>query len=72
MTLDAPGRLERLMAAGELADGIGSEEEVAAKVRAFEEQGVDRLIVSPVHGAPDERLHTTKRLAEMVGAGVAS
>ncbi|MGH2952104.1 MAG: LLM class F420-dependent oxidoreductase, partial [Solirubrobacterales bacterium] len=29
---------------------IGSEAEVAAKVRAFEAQGVDRLIVSTVHG----------------------
>ena len=32
MTLDAPGRLERLMAAGELADGIGSEEEVLPRI----------------------------------------
>ncbi|MGZ5347674.1 MAG: LLM class F420-dependent oxidoreductase [Solirubrobacterales bacterium] len=51
---------------------IGTEEEVAAKVKAFEEQGVDRLIVSPVHGTPEERLHTIRRLSEMVGAGVAS
>ena len=33
---------------------------------------MDRLIVSPVHGTPEERLHTIRRLSEMVGAGVAS
>jgi F420-dependent oxidoreductase-like protein len=48
---------------------IGTEDEVAAKVKSFEEQGVDRLIVSPVHGSPQERLHTIERLSEMVGAG---
>ena len=47
---------------------IGTEDEVAARVKAFEAQGVDRLIVSPVHGSPDERMHTVERLAEMVGA----
>jgi F420-dependent oxidoreductase-like protein len=51
---------------------IGTEEEVAARVKAFEEQGVDRLIVSPVHGSPEERLHTIQRLSALVGAGVAS
>ena len=39
-----------------------------SKVKAFEEQGVDRLIVSPVHGDAAERMHTIERLAEMVGA----
>ena len=48
---------------------IGTEDEVAAKVKAFEEQGVDRLIVSPVHGDAAERMHTIEKLAEMVGAG---
>jgi alkanesulfonate monooxygenase SsuD/methylene tetrahydromethanopterin reductase-like flavin-dependent oxidoreductase (luciferase family) len=48
---------------------IGTEDEVAARVKAFEEQGVDRLIVSPVHGDHGERLHTIERLAAMVGAG---
>ncbi len=48
---------------------IGSEDEVADRVKAFEQQGVDRMIVSPVHGSPEERLHTVGRLAEMVGAG---
>jgi F420-dependent oxidoreductase-like protein len=51
---------------------IGTEDEVAKRVKAFEEQGVDRLIVSPVHGSPEERLHTIQRLSELVGAGVAS
>src|ERR671919_76753 len=37
---------------------IGTEEEVAERVKSFEEQGVDRLIVSPVHGDHGERLHT--------------
>jgi F420-dependent oxidoreductase-like protein len=47
---------------------IGTEDEVAERMRAFEEQGVDRVIVSPVHGTPEERLHTLKRLADVVGA----
>src|SRR5687768_12308200 len=51
---------------------IGTEDEVAARVKAFEEQGVDRLIVSPVHGEHAERLHTIERLADMVGAGAAA
>jgi F420-dependent oxidoreductase-like protein len=48
---------------------IGSEDEVAERVRRFADAGIARLIVSPVHGAPDERLHTLERLADMVGAG---
>jgi F420-dependent oxidoreductase-like protein len=48
---------------------IGTEEEVAERVRRFADAGVARLIVSPVHGAPDERLHTLERLADMVAAG---
>jgi F420-dependent oxidoreductase-like protein len=51
---------------------IGTEDEVAARVRRFAEAGVARLIVSPVHGAPEERLHTLERLADMVGAGAAA
>jgi F420-dependent oxidoreductase-like protein len=71
------GKREEAFAAipDELVDAtsmIGTEEEVAKRVKAFDEQGVDRLIVSPVHGAPDERVHTIQRLSEMVGAGVAS
>jgi F420-dependent oxidoreductase-like protein len=48
---------------------IGTEDEVAERVRRFADAGVDRLIVSPVHGAPEERLHTLERLADLVGAG---
>jgi F420-dependent oxidoreductase-like protein len=48
---------------------IGTEDEVSERVRRFADAGVRRLIVSPVHGAPDERLHTLQRLADMVGAG---
>jgi F420-dependent oxidoreductase-like protein len=48
---------------------IGTEEEVAERVRRFADAGVDRLIVSPVHGTPEERLHTLERLADLVGAG---
>ncbi len=48
---------------------IGAEDEVAERVRRFADAGVARLIVSPVHGAPEERLHTLERLADMVGAG---
>lgn len=71
------GKREEAFAAipDELVDAtamIGSEEDVAKRVKAFEEQGVDRLIVSPVHGTPEERLHTIRRLSQMVGAGVAS
>jgi F420-dependent oxidoreductase-like protein len=48
---------------------IGTEDEVGERLRAFANAGVDRLIVSPVHGAPEERLHTLERLADMVGVG---
>jgi F420-dependent oxidoreductase-like protein len=48
---------------------VGTEDEVAERVRRFADAGVDRMIVSPVHGAPEERLHTLERLADMVGAG---
>jgi F420-dependent oxidoreductase-like protein len=48
---------------------IGTEDEVAERAKAFEAQGVDRLIISPVQGTPEERLHTVERLSELVGAG---
>jgi F420-dependent oxidoreductase-like protein len=48
---------------------IGTEEEVAKRVKAFEDQGVDRMIISPVQGTPEERLHTMERMAQLVGAG---
>jgi PAS domain S-box-containing protein len=40
VTLDASGRLERLMAAGALADGIGSEEEVLPRILELVVPGV--------------------------------
>ena len=68
------GKREEAYAAipDELVDAtaiIGSEDEVAERVKRFADAGVDRMIVSPIHGAPEERLHTLERLAEMVGAG---
>ena len=47
---------------------IGTEDEVAERVKAFEDQGVDRLIISPVQTTPSERLHTVERMASVVGA----
>jgi F420-dependent oxidoreductase-like protein len=47
---------------------IGSEDEVAEKIKSFEKAGVDRLICSPVHFDKDQRLHTIERLAALVGA----
>ena len=46
---------------------VGSEEQVAARVAKLEAAGVDRLICSPVHLDPGERLHTIERLAELAG-----
>ncbi|MGE5407054.1 MAG: LLM class F420-dependent oxidoreductase [Syntrophothermus sp.] len=48
---------------------IGSEAEVAERVERFRAAGIDRLIVSPVHGEADQRLHTLTRLAAMAGVG---
>ena len=42
---------------------IGTEDEVAAKLRAYEAAGVDRLIASLAHGSTPDRLHTIERLA---------
>ncbi len=68
------GKREEAFAAipDELVDAtsmIGSEDEVAERVKKFEDQGVDRLIVSPVQATPEERLHTVERMASLVGAG---
>jgi F420-dependent oxidoreductase-like protein len=68
------GKREEAYAAipDELVDAtamIGSEDEVAERVRRFTEAGVDRMIVSPVQATPGERLHTLERLADLVGAG---
>ncbi len=68
------GKREEAFAAvpDELVDAtamIGTEDEVAERVKSFQEQGVDRMIVSPVHGTPEERLHTIERLSALVGTG---
>jgi F420-dependent oxidoreductase-like protein len=48
---------------------VGSEEEVSARIDKLVAAGVDRLICSPVHMDPAQRLHTVERLAALVGAG---
>ncbi len=48
---------------------IGTEEQVAERVQAFADSGIDRLIVSPFHGSADEAMHTIERLGAIVGAG---
>jgi F420-dependent oxidoreductase-like protein len=47
---------------------VGTEAEVAARVEAMDAAGVDRLICSPVHLDPAERLHTLERLAALTSA----
>jgi F420-dependent oxidoreductase-like protein len=68
------GKREEAYAAipDELVDAtaiIGTEDEVAERVKSFADAGVDRMIVSPMHGTHEENLHTLERLADMVGAG---
>src|SRR3954452_20205170 len=68
------GKREEAFAAipDELVDAtslVGSEDEVAERIAKLEASGVDRLICSPVHLSPDERMHTIERLAALVGAG---
>src|SRR5436309_1923898 len=49
----------------ELADAtslVGPEDEVADRVERYASVGVDRLIVSPLHPDPAEKLHTLERL----------
>jgi F420-dependent oxidoreductase-like protein len=48
---------------------VGSEEEVSARIDKLGAAGVDRLICSPVHMDPAERLHTIERVSALVGAG---
>jgi F420-dependent oxidoreductase-like protein len=48
---------------------VGSEEEVSARIDKLAAAGVDRLICSPVHMDPAQRLHTIQRLSALVGAG---
>jgi len=46
---------------------VGSEEEVAPRIEKLAAAGVDRLILSPVHMDPAQRLHTIERAAALVG-----
>jgi alkanesulfonate monooxygenase SsuD/methylene tetrahydromethanopterin reductase-like flavin-dependent oxidoreductase (luciferase family) len=48
---------------------IGTEEEVAERVKRFADAGVDRMIVSPMHGDFGENIRCLEKLSEMVGAG---
>jgi F420-dependent oxidoreductase-like protein len=68
------GKREEAYAAipDELADAtslVGPEDEVAKRVEAYQAVGVDRLIVSPLHPDPGEKLHTLERLAELAQVG---
>jgi F420-dependent oxidoreductase-like protein len=45
---------------------VGSEAEVAERIERFRGAGIDRLIVSPVHGERDQQLHTLQRLAALI------
>jgi F420-dependent oxidoreductase-like protein len=48
---------------------VGTEDEVAERVRRFADAGVDRMIVSPMHASQEENVRTLEKLADMVGAG---
>src|ERR1700754_2339821 len=68
------GKREEAYAAipNELVDAtamIGTEDEVAERVGRFVEHGVDRMIVSPMHGNTEQNLTTLEKLSDMVGAG---
>ena len=68
------GKREEAYAAipDELVDAtamIGTEEEVAERVKRFADAGVGRMIVSPMHGNFDENVRCLEKLSEMVGAG---
>jgi F420-dependent oxidoreductase-like protein len=68
------GKREEAYAAipDELVDAtamIGTEDEVADRVQRFADAGVDRMIVSPMHGNHDENVRCLEKLAGMVGAG---
>jgi F420-dependent oxidoreductase-like protein len=68
------GKREEAYAAipDELVDAtamIGTEDEVADRVKRFADAGVDRMIVSPMHGNFDENVRCLEKLAGMVGAG---
>jgi alkanesulfonate monooxygenase SsuD/methylene tetrahydromethanopterin reductase-like flavin-dependent oxidoreductase (luciferase family) len=68
------GKREEAYAAipDELVDAtamIGTEDEVADRVQRFADAGVDRMIVSPMHGNHEENVRCLETLAGMVGAG---
>jgi F420-dependent oxidoreductase-like protein len=68
------GKREEAYAAipDELVDAtamIGTEDEVAERIKRFADAGVDRMIVSPMHGNHDENVRCLEKLAGMVGAG---
>ncbi|MFM9046009.1 MAG: LLM class flavin-dependent oxidoreductase [Solirubrobacterales bacterium] len=46
---------------------IGSEEEVAERLKAFTAKGVDRLIATPIDVDHEARTHTVERLAAIAG-----
>jgi len=46
---------------------VGTEADVAERVKRFSRVGVDRLIASLVHVEQEDRLHTVERLAAIVG-----
>jgi F420-dependent oxidoreductase-like protein len=48
---------------------VGTQDEVATRIKAFAESGVDRLIVSPMHGEMEQNVNALEKLAEMVGVG---
>ena len=63
------GKREEAYAAipDELVDAtamIGTEDEVAERVKRFADAGVDRMIVSPMHGNFDENVRCLEKLAE--------
>jgi F420-dependent oxidoreductase-like protein len=48
---------------------VGTEDEVADRMQRYAEAGADRLIVSPIHIDPGERMHTMERLSALAGVG---
>ena len=48
---------------------VGTEDEVRERVERYATIGADRLILSPVHMDPAERLHTLGRMAALAGVG---
>lgn len=46
---------------------IGTEAEVAERLARFRENGIDRLIATPVHPERDQMKHTVERLAVLAG-----